>query len=141
MWRRWRAAIPIALAVHCQRIALLCPTSRTRQSLTTGVAAAVDSAHVQEQLSESSFFQGAGGRGHRPELALPAAAILREIDPQARSCTDRPSTSPGLLGSWPCAVSPCRMQSQQPAGLWLMRGQCWGASAPSEPAQPPCRRS
>lgn len=39
---------------------------------------------MQNQLSEASFFQGAGGKGHRPELAPPAAAILREIDPQVR---------------------------------------------------------
>lgn len=46
------------------------------------VLGAEDSSNVQNQLSEASFFQGAGGKGHRPELAPPAAAILCEIDPQ-----------------------------------------------------------
>ncbi len=37
-------------------------------------------ANGHELLSEPAFFQGAAGKGHRPELTPPAAAILREID-------------------------------------------------------------
>lgn len=35
----------------------------------------------EQQLSEAAFFQGPSGKG-RSELTLPAAAILREVDPQ-----------------------------------------------------------
>lgn len=44
--------------------------------------AAESQTNGHEPLPEQSFFQGAAGKGHRPELTPSAAAILRDIDPQ-----------------------------------------------------------